>query len=104
MAFRIWKLRRQLKKHGGVDIVLTHASARGYGDADDFAHRGFEAFLSLLDRWQPAYLIHGHVHKRYGSHIPRAVSYGSTTVLNPFGYHILEINETDLSLSKEDRL
>ena len=92
MAFRIWKLRRQLKKYGGVDIVLTHASPLGYGDGADFAHRGFEAFLPLLDRWQPKYLIHGHIHSRYGLDIPRTVQYGNTTVLNPLGRHILEIN------------
>ena len=91
MRFRIWKLRRALKKHGGADIILTHAPVRGFGDADDFAHRGFEAFLPLLERWQPRYLIHGHVHGRYGQNIPRSISCGATTILNAMGRCYLEI-------------
>ncbi len=93
MAFRIWKLRRKLKKHGGVDIVLTHAALRGCGDAEDFAHRGFEAFRPLLERWKPRYLIHGHVHARYGQDIPRSLSYGDTIVLNALGRYVLEIDD-----------
>ena len=41
---RLTKLRRALKKAGGVDIVVTHAPPRGLGDLEDPAHRGFEAF------------------------------------------------------------
>ena len=62
MEARIRKLGWKIRRAGGVDIVLTHAPARGFGDAEDFAHCGFEAFLPLLDRYQPRYLIHGHVH------------------------------------------
>ena len=46
---------------GGVDLVLTHAAAMGYGDGEDYAHRGFETFNRLLDRFKPAYLILGGV-------------------------------------------
>jgi len=91
MAFRILKLQHQLKKHGGVDIILTHAAPRGFGDAEDFAHRGFEAFHPLLRRWQPRYLIHGHVHARYGPNIPRTVFCEGTNIINPLGYYVLEI-------------
>lgn len=93
MALRIFRLRRKLRKSGGVDIVLTHAPVRGYGDAEDFAHRGFEVFRPLLERYQPRYLIHGHIHARYGANLERTTHYGSTTILNVFGRYVLEIDE-----------
>ena len=92
MERRIRRLRWKLHRSKGVDIVLTHAPPAGYGDAEDIAHRGFEAFLPLMDRYQPSYLIHGHVHKSYSVHtFSREVQYVSTTVLNGAGRTILEI-------------
>ncbi len=80
MRRRIAKLNRAVKKAGGVDIVLTHCPPKGYGDADDYAHRGFEAFLPMLDRWKPKALVHGHVHMTYG--VPRELRYGDTRIIN----------------------
>ena len=77
---------------GGVDIIVTHAPPRGYGDAEDNAHRGFACFLPLLDKYRPRYLIHGHVHQSYGHSLPRQIQYGETTVFNAVGYHILDID------------
>ena len=92
MERRIRRLRWKLHRSKGVDIVLTHAPPAGYGDAEDIAHRGFEAFLPLMDRYQPSYLIHGHVHKSYSVHtFSREAQYASTTVLNGAGRTILEI-------------
>lgn len=90
MAKRIRKLRRKLNKAGGVDILVTHAPARGVGDDDDIAHRGFEAFLPFLDEYKPKYMIHGHVHMRYGANIPRVRQYGETTVINACERYVLE--------------
>lgn len=53
MKWRIRKLGWKLKRAGGVDIVISHAAPAGYGDADDYAHRGFACFVDLIDRWQP---------------------------------------------------
>ena len=92
MRRRIRRLRFRLWKAGGADIVITHAPPRGYGDADDNAHRGFEAFLPLMDKYHPRYLIHGHIHPSYGHQLPRAIQYGETTVFNAVGWHILEID------------
>lgn len=91
MEKRIRKLTRQLRKAGGVDIVLTHAPIRGFGDADDYAHRGFEAFLPLVETYKPRYLIHGHVHLSYGRDIPRTVQCGETTVVNACERYVLEL-------------
>ncbi len=92
MQRRIRHLWLALHRHGGIDILLTHAPARGLGDAEDLAHRGFAAFLPLLDRWKPRYLIHGHVHKRYGVNLPRTLQYGDTTIINAaVGRYVLDI-------------
>ena len=91
MERRIWRMKLKLMRAGGVDIILTHAPARGYGDQEDPAHRGFEAFLPLLDKYRPQYLIHGHVHKRYSSKMERVLHYGDTTIINASGRYVLEI-------------
>lgn len=90
MARRIRKLWWKLRRAGGVDIVVTHAPAKGYGDADDYAHRGFECLLKLVDRWQPKYLVHGHVHMNYKQG-PRVRRRGDTTIINAYERYILEI-------------
>ena len=92
MVRRICRLRWRIARAGGVDIVLTHAPIRGVGDAEDLAHRGFEAFMPLLDRWKPRYLVHGHVHKRYGGDFQRVRTYGETTVINACGRYVLELD------------
>lgn len=84
MEKRIRSLRKKIRKAGGVDIVLTHSAPKGLGDAEDYAHRGFEAFLSLMDEWKPPYLVHGHVHMNYGRAMERIHCYGDTTIINAF--------------------
>ncbi|MBQ9263170.1 MAG: metallophosphoesterase [Clostridia bacterium] len=92
MEKRIRKLRFQLWKAQGVDIVIAHAPPRGYGDAPDNAHRGFAAFLPLMDKYHPQYLFHGHVHQSYGHNLPRRFQYGETTIYNCVGWHIIDID------------
>ncbi len=58
--------RGRLKGKKSIDILLTHAPCRGYGDLPDLPHRGFECFNWLLDRLQPRLHVYGHVHKGYG--------------------------------------
>lgn len=91
MRRRIDRLRLKLALAGGVDIVLTHAPVRGFGDEDNMTHRGFEAFLPLLDKYKPRYLVHGHIHQRYGVNRPRCYQYNETTIVNATGRYILEI-------------
>ena len=90
MRRRIKKLRGALKLAGGVDIVLAHAAPLGVGDADDRTHKGFEAFLELIDAWHPRFLFHGHVHLSYGVKIPREREYHGTKVINCCGHVELE--------------
>jgi len=82
MRRRIRKLKWKIRKAGGVDIVVTHAAPKGVGDSDDYSHRGFDAFLDLIDEYHPEYLLHGHVHLRYGQNISRINEYHGTQVIN----------------------
>ncbi len=91
MRRRIARAAGRVLYAGGVDILLAHAPPKGFGDGSGYAHRGFEAFLPLLDLTRPQYLIHGHVHMNYGLHIPRTVQCGQTTILNAYGRYELEI-------------
>lgn len=99
MRARIRHLRWQLFRNHGVDIVVSHAPVRGIGDEEHIAHRGFEAFLRLLKKYQPRYWFFGHVHARYGGQKPREHVVGSTTLINACERFTLEVNEQDLKCS-----
>ena len=90
MKKRIARLKRAIRLAGGVDIVLSHAAPRGVGDWDDRSHQGFTAFLDLIDRYHPHYLLHGHVHLNYGQNIRRIREYGAAKVINCCRKYALE--------------
>ena len=91
MKRRIARRWLDIRRHGGFDILLTHAPAAGFGDAQDYAHRGFECFNDLIEKQHPAYHIHGHVHMNYSYGSPRTMQHGGTTVINAWEKYILEI-------------
>ena len=91
MKRRIRKLRGKIRRAGGVDIVLTHAPAAGLGDAEDYSHRGFQCFAELIDRYEPRYFIHSHVHMEYGHKIQRSLQRKNTTVINAYERCELEV-------------
>ncbi|MBQ9148492.1 MAG: metallophosphoesterase family protein [Oscillospiraceae bacterium] len=93
MRRRIRRLRFQLWRHRGVDIVVTHAPPYGVGDADDLAHWGFEALLELIDKYHPTYLLHGHVHMNYSHGNQREREYHGTRVINVGERYVLEVPE-----------
>ena len=93
MRRRIRKLRFRLWRHRGVDIVVTHAAPAGLGDTEDPAHWGFQALTDFLDKYRPAFLLHGHVHVTYGQNVPREIDYNGTRVINAFERYIIEIPE-----------
>lgn len=99
MRKRIRKLRRKLWQHGGVDIVVTHAPPMGIGDGNDIAHEGFEAFLDLILRYEPKYLLHGHVHLNYGIDQTRVREWNGTKVINACERYVLEIPDAEIENS-----
>ena len=104
MRKRIRKLRWKIAKYGGVDIIVTHAPAQGLGDGDDHAHQGFQCFLELMDTYKPKYLLHGHVHLRYGMDLTREREYGDTQVLNVCEKYVIDIPKAELGAWKKPNL
>lgn len=101
MGLRIVKLLPKILWHGGVDLVVTHAPPLGVGDGEDLPHRGFEAFLKLMDRFRPKYLLHGHMHLQYGTDQTRVRQYNGTKVINTCQRYVLEIPEEEISAHKK---
>ena len=95
MRRRVHKLEHQAHKRGGIDLLLTHAPAKGLNDGDDCAHRGFECFNEILDEYQPKWFIHGHVHLNYDAKLPRVCTRGNTTVINATERYVFEIPDPD---------
>ncbi len=90
MTKRANRLGLSILRHRGLDILLTHAPVRGIGDQNDLPHRGFEVFGRMLDRYEPKYMVHGHVHMNYSYNIPREIVHGKTTIINAFERYELD--------------
>lgn len=90
MKKRFSKLKFNIWKNKGFDILVTHAPAKGMGDGEDLCHQGFEVFIDILNKYSPKYFFYGHQHLDYG-HGERKMIYKTTTVINAFKYHIIEI-------------
>ena len=84
------KLIYNKKRYGRyLDILITHAPPRGMGDGEDLCHKGFDCFLQFMDKFQPRYLLHGHVHLD-DINAPRITEYKGTKVINIYKNYILE--------------
>ena len=92
MRWRVRKLWWSLTYRKGFDILLTHSPAYHFNDGEDLPHRGFEVFRTLLDKYKPAFFVHGHVHLNYGRQYSRLSSYNETQVINAYEKYIFEIN------------
>lgn len=73
-----------------VDVFLTHASPRHIHDLEDKCHQGFKCFNWFMRKFTPKYLIHGHIHL-YDSRAERITQCENTTVVNAFGYTIVDM-------------
>lgn len=95
MERRIRKLNRTIVLRNGFDILLTHAPARGYGDMNDLPHQGFECFNRLLERWKPAYMLFGHVHRTYGDFVRMQDHPSGARLINAYDYVELDIGDDE---------
>ena len=84
MKARVNKLKLQLLRRRGFDILVTHAPAYQLNVGMDLPHQGFRAFLTLLDRYRPKFFLHGHVHMSYGRRHKRYDKYQDTHVINVY--------------------
>jgi Icc-related predicted phosphoesterase len=93
----IRQLRPKLWWKKGVDIVLAHAPPRHIHDAEDLCHRGFKSYRQLIDLYQPAFFLHGHIHAHFKNDAQRVTQVGQTRVVNCFGYFMLEIERNGMA-------
>jgi Icc-related predicted phosphoesterase len=75
-----------------LDILLTHAAPYGIHDKPDPAHVGFRSFLWFMKRFQPRYLLHGHIHL-YDLNAERETWYENTLVVNVYDHYVLELED-----------
>lgn len=90
MRRRIARLRLQLWRYRGFDVLLTHAPARRIHDLESLPHRGFQCFVDLLDRYRPRYFVHGHVHLNYSRDLPRRAERDGTSIINAYQHYTFE--------------
>lgn len=97
----IWRIGRTLPRlflnraiHGRyLDVLVTHSPPRDVQDQSDPCHRGFKAFRWYLEWFQPAYMLHGHIHIYHPSIVTRT-RYRRTDVINCYGYRVLDLYPT----------
>ncbi|MCW2849451.1 MAG: metallophosphoesterase [Marmoricola sp.] len=86
---RAKRLLRRARKSGPVDVLLTHAPPLHLGDGEDQPHEGIAALHGVLDRLEPTWHLHGHIHP-YGQQMPdRQV--GPTTIRNVIPWRMIDI-------------
>ena len=72
-----------LENFPAVDIFISHNSPRGIHERDTGIHQGFDA--DYIDKFQPAYFLHGHQHCR-------DISYrGRTCIMGVYGEKYFQI-------------
>ncbi len=84
MRMRTLRLWFQIRRHKGFDVLVTHAPALGLGDGTSLTHKGFQVFRTLMERYHPAFFVHGHVHLSYNPLAKRVSHYGQTTIINAY--------------------
>lgn len=95
MRYHIWRKKLSIIRNGGIDILVTHAPAKGYGDLPDLPHNGYKCFDELLTECRPAYMLHGHVHANYGSRFRRVTEHPSgTRIINGFDKYYFDFDES----------
>ena len=90
MKQRAAKLKFQLFRRRGFDILVTHAPAYQLNDGRDLPHQGFQVFRKLIEKYRPKFFLHGHVHLNYGRNQKRYDKYQDTHIINAFERCVFE--------------
>ena len=94
MRRRIRKLWWKLVRYRGFDILVTHAPAYQLNDMEDLPHRGFRCFRHIMEKYEPKFFFHGHVHANYGRGFKRVDTFCKTTVINGYECYRVEYPTT----------
>lgn len=93
MRRRVRRLWFQILRHGGFDILVTHAPAYQINDGRDLPHQGFRTFVDLMEKYKPKFLLHGHVHMNYGRQHVRYDKYQDTHIINAYERCIFDFED-----------
>ncbi len=77
-----------------LDLLVTHTPPQGLHDGPG-AHRGPLALRRFIERVQPRYVLHGHVHLNYGYGDQSPLQHAETLIINTCGYKIVEIEPVE---------
>lgn len=100
MKKRVRKLWFKLLYRRGFDILVAHSPAYQINDGQDLPHRGFQTFINLLDKYQPKYFLHGHVHMAYGREHKRYDKYKNTHIINGYERFVFDFEDEIPSTNK----
>lgn len=84
----------RLRSGRGFDVLLTHSPPYGIHDADDRAHTGFRAFLTLMRWFRPRLMLHGHKHVVRNLE-PTDSEFHATRVVNVYPQRQLTLEPAD---------
>lgn len=84
------RLKGELRRRGGIDIIITHAAPRYIHDGEDQCHQGFKCFRSLIRKYKPLYFLHGHIHDNFPDPSGRITRMQNTSIVNCCGYYYIE--------------
>jgi Icc-related predicted phosphoesterase len=85
-----WMLLNKARYGRYLDVLITHAPPKGIHDEPDRCHTGFEAFNWLVQRFQPRYHLHGHIHI-YDRRTPTETRIGETEIINVYPFRELTL-------------
>lgn len=100
MRKRVRKLFFPLFFRRGFDILVAHAPAYQLNDGRDLPHQGFKTFIRLIEKYNPKYFLHGHVHMPYGREHKRYDKYKNTHVINGYERFIFDFEDDEPCLHK----
>jgi Icc-related predicted phosphoesterase len=86
------RLGGEIRRRGGVDVVISHAPPRHVHDREDPCHQGFVSFHRLIARHAPRFHLHGHVHSAFAEPGERVTMVHRTRVVNCSGAYLLELD------------
>ena len=96
MWWMVWKLvpglfLNKLRFGRYLDIFVSHAPPWQIHDKTDLPHQGIKAFRWLIDVFQPAYHLHGHIHVYRQDEVTESLE-KNTWVVNTYGYRVLVLD------------
>ena len=80
----------------GFDILVSHAPAYQLNDGRDLPHQGFQVFRTLMEKYNPRFFLHGHIHQTYGKEYKRYDMYHNTHIINAYERCVFEFDDENL--------